>query len=89
MNVFLYFLQTFTINFYFQCLIGHGQVVMCCLIRTPEMIIQIQETTTSGNTKIIIENFKKSEGMLFTLEKSSIEIDNTVNIICLIFNILK
>ena len=89
MNVFLYFLQTFTINFYFQCLIRHGQVVMCCLIRTPEMITQIQETTTSGNTKIIIENFKKSEGMLFTLEKSSIEIDNTVNIICLIFNILK
>ena len=89
MNVFLYFLQTFTINFYFQCLIEHGQVVMCCLIRTPEMITQIQETTTSGNTKIIIENFKKSEGMLFTSEKSSIEIDNTVNIICLIFNILK
>ena len=89
MNVFLYFLQTFTINFYFQYLIGHGQVIMCCLIRTPEMITQIQGTTTSGNTKIIIENFKKSEGMLFTLEKSSIEIDNTVNIICLIFNILK
>ena len=53
------------------------------------MITQIQETTTSGNTKINIENFKKSEGMLFTSEKSSIEIDNTVNIICLIFNILK
>lgn len=49
------------------------------------MITQIQETTTSGNTKIIIENFKKSEGMVFTSEKSSIEIDNTVNIICLIF----
>ena len=89
MNVFLYFLQTFSINFYFQCLIRHGQVVMCCSIRTPEMITQIQETTTSGNTKIIIENFKKSEGMLFTSEKSSFEIDNTVNIICLIFNILK
>ena len=66
-------------------MIGHGEVVMCCLIRTPEMITQIQETTTSGNTKIIIENFKKSEGMVFTSEKSSIEIDNTVNIICLIF----
>ena len=66
-------------------MIGHGKVVMCCLIRTPEMITQIQETTTSGNTKIIIENFKKSEGMVFTSEKSSIEIDNTVNIICLIF----
>ena len=52
MNVFLYFLQTFTINFYFQCLIGHGQVVMCCLIRTPEMITQIQETTTCGNTNV-------------------------------------
>ena len=89
MNFFLYFLQKFIINFYFQCLIGHGQVIMCCFIRTPEMITQIQETTTSGNTKIIIENFKKSEGMLFTSEKSSIEIDNTVNIICLIFNILK
>ena len=57
--------------------------------KNSRMITQIQETTTSGNTKIIIENFKKSEGMLFTLEKSSIEIDNTVNIICLIFNILK
>ena len=53
------------------------------------MIAQIQATSTSGNTKIIIENFKKSEGMLFTSEKSSIEIDNTVNIISLIFNIFK
>ena len=83
------FYKHLQLTFYFQCLIGHGQVVMCCLIRTPEMITQIQETTNSGNTKIIIENFKKSEGMLFTSEKSSIEIDNTVNIICLIFNILK
>ena len=83
------FYKHLQLTFYFQCLIGHGQVVMFCLIRTPEMITQIQETTTSGNTKIIIENFKKSEGMLFTSEKSSIEIDNTVNIICLIFNILK
>ena len=87
--IFLHFLEIYTIKFYFQCLIGHGQVVMCCLIRTPEMIAQIQATTTSGNTKIIIENFKKSEGMLFTSEKSSIEIDNTVNIISLIFNIFK
>ena len=53
------------------------------------MIAQIQATSTSGNTKIIIENFKKSEGMLFTSENSSIEIDNTVNIISLIFNIFK
>ena len=83
------FYKHLQLTFIFQCLIGHGQVIMCCLIRTPEMITQIQETTTSGNTKIIIENFKKSEGMLFTSEKSSIEIDNTVNIIYLIFNILK
>ena len=83
------FYKYLQLTFYFQCLIGHGQVVMCCLIRTPEMIAQIQATSTSGNTKIIIENFKKSEGMLFTSEKSSIEKDNTVNIISLIFNIFK
>ena len=51
MNVFLYFLQTFTINFYFQCLIGHGQVVMCCLIRTPEMIVAFWVNKPLLNTR--------------------------------------
>ena len=63
----------------FKCLIGAGDKTLPCYIKTQEMIKQIQDlSASSDNVKITIENFKKSDGMIFTSEKSSIELDTSV-----------
>ena len=52
------------------------------MIKTAEMLKQIQEISAShDNVKITIENFKKMDAMIFTSEKSSIELDISVSII--------
>ena len=53
-----------------------------CLIKTPEMLKQIQDVSKKNeNVKITMENFRKWDGIIFTSEKTSIELDTTVSIV--------
>ena len=63
-----------------QCLIGDGEVVMKCIMKTPNMIKQVQKAMDNGmsETKIIIESFQKRDDALFTSDKSTIELDTEV-----------
>lgn len=46
------------------------------------MLKQIQDISKSHkNVKITIENFRKTDGIVFTSEKTSIEIDTSVSIL--------
>ena len=53
---------------------------MCCIIKFPAMINQIQQVVQANTpTKITVENFQKHQGKIFTSESTIIELDNTVN----------
>ena len=53
---------------------------MCCIIKVPAMINQIQQVVQANTpTKITVENFQKCQGKIFTSESTIIELDNTVN----------
>ena len=70
-----------------QCLIGHRDLVMNCIIKVTAMISQIQQAVnTSTPTKITIDNFQKRQKKIFTSESTYIELDNTVNNYCFTFN---
>ena len=70
-----------------QCLIGHGDLVMNCIIKVTAMISQVQQAiNTSTPTKITIANFQKHQKKIFTSELTCIEHDNTVNNYCFTFN---
>ena len=46
------------------------------------MLKQIQDISKSHkNVKITIENFRKTDGIVFTSEKTSIELDTSVSIL--------
>ena len=52
---------------------------MRCVLKTTQMIKQVQEGAQSGSmTKITIENFQKRDRSIFTSEKSTVELDNKV-----------
>ena len=66
----------------FQCLFGDGDTIVLCILKNPDMIQQIKRAVADNPmTKITIENFQKRDGVIFTLEKSSIEIDTEVIIL--------
>ena len=74
--------NSFEIFLLIQCLIGHGDVVMNCIMKVSSMVKQIQQAVyTKTPTKIIIENFQKRNGQVFTSETTSIELDNDVSYI--------
>ena len=52
---------------------------MMCVLKTPEMIKQVQKVVEQNKfTKIIIESFQKRDGIIFTSERSSVELDDEV-----------
>ena len=52
---------------------------MMCILKTPDMIEQVQKAVEHKKpTKIIIENFQKQEGIIFTSEHTSVELDDEV-----------
>ena len=52
---------------------------MMCVLKTLEMIKQVQKVVEQNKfTKIIIENFQKRDGIIFTSECSSVELDDEV-----------
>lgn len=60
-------------------MIGCDDVVLKCVLKTPEMIKQVSAAATSGTgTKITIESFQKRENAIFTSERSAIELDTQV-----------
>ena len=51
-----------------------------CVLKTPEMIKQVQKAVEQNKfTKIIIESFQKRDGIIFTSERSSVELDDEVS----------
>ena len=68
-----------TIAILFQCLIGDGETIVLCILKCSDMIKQVNRAMSENEmVKITIENFQKRDGILFTSEKSSIEIDTEV-----------
>ena len=66
----------------FQCLIGDSDTIVLCILKNPDMVQQIKRALADNPmTKITIENFQKRDGVIFTSEKSSIEIDTEVIIL--------
>ena len=60
-------------------MIGDGDIVLLCIMKCADMIKQLQTAVAEGAiTKITIENFQKRDDILFTSERSSIEIDSEV-----------
>ena len=58
---------------------------MNCVLKTADMIKQVQDAVNSqADTKIIIENFQKRDGVIHTSDKSSVELDIEVKIIHLL-----
>ena len=63
-------------------MIGDGEMIVLCILKNPDMIQQIRTALADNTmTKITIENFQKRDGVIFTSEKSSIEIDTEVIIL--------
>ena len=59
-----------------QCLIGNDDVIMTCILKTPNMLKQIQKAVEDKTpTKLIIESFQKRDGLIFTSERTSLELD--------------
>ena len=53
-----------------------------CIMKCADMIKQLQAAVREDSvTKITIENFQKCDNIIFTSEKSSIEIDTEVFIL--------
>ena len=55
---------------------------MLCILKSSDMVKQVKRAMLENEmVKITIENFQKRDGILFTSEKSSIEIDTEVFIL--------
>ena len=49
---------------------------MTCILKTPNMLKQIQKAVEEKTpTKLIIESFQKRGGLIFTSERTSLELD--------------
>ena len=57
-------------------MIGNDDVVMTCILKAPNMLKQIQKSVEDKTpTKLIIESFQKRDGLIFTSERTSLELD--------------
>ena len=57
-------------------MIGNDDIVMTCILKTPNMLKQIQKAVEDKTpTKLIIESFQKRDGLIFTSEQTSLELD--------------
>ena len=57
-------------------MIGNDDIVMTCILKTPNMLKQIQKAVEEKtSTKLIIESFQKWDGLIFTSERTSLELD--------------
>ena len=57
-------------------MIGNDDIVMTCILKTPNMLKQIQKAVEEKTpTKLIIESFQKRDGLIFTSERTSLELD--------------
>ena len=57
-------------------MIGNDDIVMTCILKTPNMLKQIQKAVEEKTpTKLIIESFQKWDGPIFTPEWTSLELD--------------
>ena len=49
---------------------------MTCILKTPNMLKQIQKAVEDKTpTKLIIESFQEQDGLIFTSEQTSLELD--------------
>ena len=63
-------------------MIGDSDTIVLCILKNPDMIQQIKKAVADNPmTKITVKNFQKQDGVIFTSEKSSIEIDTEVTIL--------
>ena len=57
-------------------MIGNDNIVMTCILKTPNMLRQIQKAVEEKTpTKLIIESFQKWDGLIFTSEWTSLKLD--------------
>ena len=57
-------------------MIGNDDIVMTCILKTPNMLKQIQKAVEEKTpTKLIIESFQKRYGLIFTSEWTSLKLD--------------
>ena len=57
-------------------MIGNDDIVMTCILKTQNMLKQIQKAVEDKTpTKLIIESFQKRDGLIFTSERTSLELD--------------
>ena len=57
-------------------MIGSDDIVMTCILKTPNMLKQIQKAVEEKTpTKLIIESFQKWDGLIFTPEWTSLKLD--------------
>ena len=57
-------------------MIGNDDIVMTCILKKPNMLKQIQKAVEEKTpTKLIIESFQKWDGLIFTSEWTSLELD--------------
>ena len=55
-------------------MIGNDDIVMTCILKTPNMLKQIQKAVEEKTpTKLIIESFQKRDGLIS--ERTSLELD--------------
>ena len=61
-------------------MIGDGEIVMPLVMRVQCAIPMIQDQSTKqGDVKLIVSNFQKNEGILFTSDRSTVEVDSEVS----------
>ena len=57
-------------------MIGNDNIVMTCILKTPNMLKQIQKAVEEKTPKkLIIDSFQKWDGLIFTSERISLELD--------------
>ena len=57
-------------------MLGNDYIVMTCILKTLNMLKQIQKAVEDKTpTKLIIESFQKRDGLIFTSERTSLELE--------------